>query len=66
MSSQQDFLSDGTYSCEATLHVKDGRAYVELHDTFGLKGGATLARSREEDFFLVTEDNNNFNGHTVI
>ena len=66
MNTQNDCLSDGIYKCEATLHIKNNRAHVELNDTFGLKDGTKLPRSREEDYLLVKGGGSGFNGHTII
>lgn len=42
MNEQKQCLADGRYSCSATLHVKDGKVVVVLHEMFGLQPGATM------------------------
>jgi hypothetical protein len=46
-------LTDGQYPCQATLHIKDGKAVVVLHDMFGLEPGSTIPLLRKECNLLV-------------
>jgi hypothetical protein len=53
MKDQAQPLGDGQYSCSATLHIKDGRAIVVLHDMFNLMPGATIPLARQECNLLI-------------
>jgi hypothetical protein len=53
MSEQNNHLPDGQYECFASLHIKDGKAFVILNSTFGLQPGTTIPLLRKEGNILV-------------
>lgn len=70
MSDAQSCLADGKYPCQATLHIKDGEAVVELHDMFGLAIGTAIPLLRKDGNLLVEQllggSVDLKNGHAII
>lgn len=73
MSDSKRCLPDGAYACRATLHIKDGKAVVMIHDTFGLEPGSTIPLLRPECNLIVEADVGTIakrvgvlNGHGII
>jgi hypothetical protein len=63
-------LKDGAYDCSATVHIKGGKAIVELHTTFGLPAGSTIPLTRKEGNIAIELVESQlvefFNGHAII
>ncbi|WP_417912719.1 hypothetical protein [Candidatus Electronema sp. TJ] len=65
-------LKDGEYPCNATLHIKDGKAIIVLHSMFGLEPGNTIPLYREEHELKVETGGGEpkriglKNGHAII
>lgn len=63
-------IKDGQFPCNATLYIKDGKALVELHTTFGFSLGTKIPLHREENNILVESYKGSvmsfLNGHTII
>lgn len=70
MTKKNELLEDGCYPCNATLHIKEGKAAVVLHNTFGLPIGSNIPLYRSKCSLLIEGIQNSeltfFNGHAII
>ena len=69
--SEKTTLEDGCYECSATLHIKEGKAVVVLHNMFGLAPGGTIVPLFRTEHNLLVELSDVVNlgiksGHSII
>ena len=73
MSDAKGNLPDGEYACQATLHVRDGKVLVVIHNPPKLEIGTTIPLLREQNNFVmegeaegITKRLGILNGHGII
>ncbi len=70
MKENTPIIEDGEFPCSATLNIKDGKAVVVLHTTFGFPSGAKIPLHREGNNILIETFKGSevsfLNGHSII